>query len=156
MAKQANFIIRLFPAMEVKNYRYYFVGQLISQIGTWLQIVAQGWLVLQLTHSALLIGLVAATATLPSLLFSLFGGVIVDRFDKKMTIVATQTASMILALLLGVLTVLKIINVWEIMIISFLLGTVNAVDMPARQAFVSEMVENDKSPICNCSKCRYF
>lgn len=139
-----NKILVLFPAFESKNYRYYFVGQLISQIGTWLQIVAQGWLVLQLTHSALLIGLVAATATLPSLLFSLFGGVIVDRFDKKMTIVATQTASMILAFILGILTFLKIINLWEILSISFLLGTVNAVDMPARQAFVSEMVEKDK------------
>ena len=127
-----NKLLSLFPAFGEKNYRYYFVGQLISQIGTWLQIVAQGWLVLQLTHSALLIGLVAAAATLPSLLFSLFGGVIVDRFDKKMTIVATQTASMILALVLGVLTVLNIITVWEIVVISFLLGTVNAVDMPAR------------------------
>ena len=142
--KEPNSLLRLFPAMGSSNYRYYFVGQLISQIGTWLQIVAQGWLVLQLTNSALLIGLVAAAATLPSLLFSLFGGVIVDRFDKKMTIVATQTASMILALLLGMPTVLKIINVWEIMIISFLLGIVNAVDMPARQAFVSEMVHKDK------------
>ena len=141
-----NKLLSLFPAFGEKNYRYYFVGQLISQIGTWLQIVAQGWLVLQLTHSALLIGLVAAAATLPSLLFSLFGGVIVDRFDKKMTIVATQTASMILALVLGVLTVLNIITVWEIVVISFLLGTVNAVDMPARQAFVSEMVKADKVP----------
>ncbi len=141
-----NKLLSLFPAFGEKNYRYYFVGQLISQIGTWLQIVAQGWLVLQLTNSALLIGFVAAAATLPSLLFSLFGGVIVDRFDKKMTIVATQTASMVLALLLGVLTILHVITVWEIMLISFLLGVVNAVDMPARQAFVSEMVPQDKVP----------
>ncbi len=139
-------LLSLFPAFGERNYRYYFLGQLISQIGTWLQIVAQGWLVLQLTNSAFLIGLVAAAATLPSLLFSLFGGVIVDRFDKKMTIVATQTASMVLAFLLGVLTVLRIVNVWEIMCISFLLGIVNAVDMPARQAFVSEMVPPGKVP----------
>ncbi len=139
-------LLSLFPAFGERNYRYYFLGQLISQIGTWLQIVAQGWLVLQLTNSAFLIGLVAAAATLPSLLFSLFGGVIVDRFDKKMTIVATQTASMVLALLLGVLTVFRIVNVWEIMLISFLLGIVNAVDMPARQAFVSEMVPPGKVP----------
>ncbi len=139
-----NSLLKLFPAFESKNYRYYFVGQLISQIGTWLQIVAQGWLVLQLTKSPLSIGLVAASATLPSLLFSLFGGVIVDRFNKKYLIVVTQSASMILALLLGILTVLKIINVAEIMLLAFLLGMVNAIDMPARQAFVSEMVEQDK------------
>lgn len=132
--------------MGVRNYQYYFVGQLISQIGTWLQIVAQGWLVLQLTKSPMLIGLVAAAATLPSLLFSLFGGVIVDRFDKKMLIVFTQTASMVLALILGILTILNVINVWEIILLAFLLGVVGSVDMPARQAFVSEMVENDKVP----------
>lgn len=142
--QQTNRLLALFPAFAIKNYQYYFIGQLISQIGTWLQIVAQGWLVLQLTRSAFLIGFVAAAATLPSLLFSLFGGVIVDRFDKKRLIIATQTASMILAFTLGILTVLKIINVWEIMILAFLLGVVNSIDMPARQAFVSEMVEPDK------------
>lgn len=146
MAKNKNFLLRIFPAMEVKNYRYYFVGQLISQIGTWLQIVAQGWLVLQLTKSPFLIGLVAAAATLPSLLFSLFGGVLVDRFDKKKLIIITQASSMVLATILGAMTILGTINVWQIIVLSFLLGVVNAVDMPARQAFVSEMVEKDKVP----------
>lgn len=139
-----NKLLILFPAFGVRNYRYYFVGQLISQIGTWLQIVAQGWLVLQLTNSAFLLGLVAAAATLPSLLFSLFGGVIVDRFDKKKLIIATQVASMILAFALGLLAILNVITVWEIILLAFLLGVVGAVDMPARQAFVSEMVEPEK------------
>lgn len=129
-----------FPALRNKNYRLYFMGQLVSLIGTWLQIVAQGWLVLELTNSVLLIGLVAAVSTLPTLLFSLFGGVIVDRFNKQKIIIFTQSASMILALILGLLTVFKIINVWQIMTLAFLLGVVNAVDMPARQAFVVEMV----------------
>lgn len=139
-----NPVIKIFPAMSSRNYQYYFVGQLISQIGTWLQIVAQGWLVLQLSHSALQVGLVAACATLPSFLFSLFGGVIVDRFNKKYLIVITQTLSMVLALILGVLAVTNVISVWHIAILAFALGVVGAVDMPARQAFVSEMVESDK------------
>ncbi len=139
-----NKLLTLFPAFESKNYTYYFVGQLISQIGTWLQIVAQGWLVLTLTKSPLLIGVVAASGTLPSLLFSLFGGVIVDRFDKKKLIALTQFLSMILAFTLGILVVTNLITVWQIIVLSFLLGVVNSVDMPARQAFVSEMVESDK------------
>lgn len=135
---------KIFPALSVRNYQYYFIGQLISQIGTWLQIVAQGWLVLQLTNSAFMIGLVAAAATLPSFFFALIGGVIVDRFNKKYLIVVTQTLSMVLALALGILVVLKIITVWEIIVLSFMLGIVSAVDSPARQAFVVEMVEEDK------------
>lgn len=139
-----NRLLVLFPAFGSKNYRYYFIGQLISQIGTWLQIVAQGWLVLSLTKSPLLIGVVAASGTLPSLLFSLFGGVIVDRVNKKNLIAATQVGSMILALILGGLVIMNVITVWQIIVLSFLLGTINAIDMPARQAFVSEMVESEK------------
>lgn len=133
-------IMAAFPAFESRNYRLYFSGQLISLIGTWLQIVAEGWLVLQLTNSPLLIGLVTALATLPSLLFSLFGGVIVDKFPKKKILLFTQYASMILALLYGSLTVLHFITIYEIMTLAFLLGIVNALDIPARQAFVVDLV----------------
>ena len=134
---------RSFPALQSKNYRIYFLGQFVSVVGTWLQIVAQGWLVLQLTNSAFLIGLVAALATMPSLLFSLFGGVIVDRFEKKKILYFTQAANMILALTLGMLTVLSLVNVPIICIAAFLMGTVNAVDAPARQAFVSDLVSRE-------------
>lgn len=144
MEKNQNKLLALFPAMGVRNYQYYFVGQLISQVGTWLQIVSEGWLVLQLTNSAFLIGVVAACATVPSLLFSLFGGVIVDRFNRKYLIIATQASSMVLALSLGFLTLFHLINVWEIALFAFLLGVVNSVDMPARQAFVYEMVGKEK------------
>lgn len=144
MEKNQNKLLTLFPAMGSRNYQYYFTGQLISQIGTWLQIVSEGWLVLQLTNSAFMIGLVAACATLPSLLFSLFGGVIVDRFNRKYLIILTQSCSMILALSLGFLTLFHLINVWEIALFAFLLGVVNSVDMPARQAFVYEMVGKEK------------
>jgi len=140
----SNKLLSLFPAFEAKNYRYYFTGQLISQIGTWLQIVSEGWLVLQLTNSAFMIGLVAACATVPSLLFSLFGGLIVDRFDKKKLIIVTQSCSMVFALCLATLTFLHVITVWQIALFAFLLGVVNSVDMPARQAFINEMVEKDK------------
>ncbi|RJQ36904.1 MFS transporter [Candidatus Microgenomates bacterium] len=129
-----------FPALKHKNYRYYFLGQLVSLIGTWLQMVAQGWLVLELTHSAFMLGLVSALGLLPTLFFSLFGGVIVDRFPKKKILIFTQTLFMVLAFILGVLTVLKVINVTEIVILAFLLGIITALDMPARQAFAVEMV----------------
>lgn len=136
--------LKAFPALENKNYRIYFFGQLISVTGTWLQIVAEGWLVLQLTNSAFLIGLVAALATTPALLFSLFGGVIVDRFPKKKILFITQSCAMFFALLLGTLVLLNLVTVPIICIIAFLLGTVNSVDAPARQAFVSELVTKDE------------
>ena len=133
-----------FPALQSRNYRIYFFGQAFSLIGTWLQIVAQGWLVLQLTSSPFLIGLVAAMATVPSLLFSLFGGVVVDRFSKKKILYATQSSNMVLALLLGILTNMELATVPVIGTIAFLMGTVNAVDAPARQALVPELVGNER------------
>lgn len=137
-------IYNAFPAFESDNYRKYFSGQLISMIGTWMQIVAQSWLVLQLTDSVFLIGLVMALSTLPTLLFTLFGGVIVDRFPKRDILFLTQVAAMALALLLGLLTIFNWITIWEICVIAFLLGTVNAIDAPARQAFVSELVNKEQ------------
>lgn len=134
-------ILTLFPAFKNRNYRLYFIGQLVSLIGTWLQIVAESWLVLTLTNSAFLIGLVAACATLPTLFLSLFGGVIVDRFSKKKILLVTQTASMVLAFIYGMLTVFHLINIWEIAGLAFLLGIVTSLDSPARQAFTVELVD---------------
>lgn len=138
--------LQAFPALENKNYRIYFFGQLISVIGTWLQIVAEGWLVLHLTNSPFLIGLVAACATVPSLLLSLFGGVLVDRFSKKRILFFTQSVSMVLALIFGILTILELATVPVICTLAFLLGTVIAVDAPARQAFISDMGTKDQLP----------
>lgn len=135
-----------FPALQNKNYKAYFSGQMVSLIGTWLQIVSQGWLVLQLTNSALQIGIIAALSTLPSLFLTLFGGVIVDQFPKRKILLATQTASMILAFTLGILTLSGLITVWMIGITAFLLGIVTAIDSPARQAFVSEIVTKEQLP----------
>jgi MFS family permease len=133
-----------FPAFQSRNYTYYFYGQFISLIGTWLQIVAQGWLVLQLTNSAFMIGLVTAMSTLPSLLFTLGGGVIADRFPKRKILMYTQFTAMALALLFGVLTLLNLVDVWLISIFAFALGTVNAIDAPTRQSFVAELVNREQ------------
>ena len=139
-----NKVFNAFPAFQSYNYKLYFFGQLVSMIGTWMQIVAQSWLVLQLTDSVFLIGLVMALSTLPTLLFTLFGGVIVDRFPKKEILFFTQICSLCLAFLLGILTIFDWITIWEICVIAFFLGTVNAIDAPARQAFVSELVNKDQ------------
>jgi MFS family permease len=139
-------MVHAFPAFQSTNYKLYFTGQLVSMIGTWMQIVAQSWLVLQLTDSVFLIGLVMALSTLPTLFFTLFGGVLVDRFPKKDILFFTQICAMSLAFLLGVLTIFGWITIWEIGVIAFLLGTVNAIDAPARQAFVSELVNKEQLP----------
>lgn len=136
--------VSLFPALESKNYRLYIFGQFISVIGTWLQIVSQGWLVLHLSNSPIVIGIIAALSTLPTLLFSLFGGVIVDRFEKKKVLFVTQFTNMILALTLSALTLLDIVTIPFIGIIAFLMGTVNAVDAPARQSIISALVNKDQ------------
>jgi len=141
-----NQLAKAFPALQNKNYKAYFSGQLISLIGTWLQIVSQGWLVLQLTNSALQVGIIAALSTLPSLFLTLFGGVIVDQFSKRKIILFTQTAAMVLAFTLGMLTLTGVVTVWMIGICAYLLGVVNAIDSPARQAFVSEIVTKEQLP----------
>lgn len=137
-------ITTAFPAFSSRNYNLYFIGQLISLTGTWLQIVSQGWLVLKITNSAFQIGLIAALGTVPTLLFTLLGGVIVDLFPKRKILLFTQVTAMLLAFLLGTLTLLNVVTVWQIGIIAFCLGTVNSIDAPARQAFVSEMVNKEQ------------
>lgn len=131
---------RQFTAFRHRNYRLFFSGQLISLTGTWLQQVAQGWLVLKLTNSALLLGIVGAISSLPILFFSLWAGLIADRFNKRSILVITQTGAMTLAFALAILTHLNIVTVYHVIIIGFLLGVVNAFDAPTRQSFVVEMV----------------
>lgn len=137
---------KIFPALNHENYRFYFQGQMISLTGSWMQIVAQGWLVYQLTKSAYMVGLVSALQHLPILFFGIFGGVIVDRLDKQKLIIYTQAASLFLALVLGVLTLTGLINVWLVAVFAFLLGLVNAIDTPARQSLMIEMVGKEHMP----------
>ncbi len=130
----------MFRALRHRNYRLFFVGQLLSLTGTWMQSVAQGWLVLRLSDSPALLGLVAAAASLPVLLFSLPAGTLVDRVSKHRLLITTQLIAMLLAAILAVLTLSGLVQVWHVIALAALLGTVNAVDGPARQAFTVEMV----------------
>ncbi|HET6516027.1 MAG TPA: MFS transporter, partial [Thermodesulfovibrionales bacterium] len=133
-----------FSALYVRDFRIFWIGQAISFSGTWMQSVAQGWLVYSLTKSPFYLGIVAAASSMPVLFLTLIGGVVADRVPKRNLLIITQMLSMIPALLLGMLTDLKIITVGEITALAFFLGTVNAFDVPARQSFLSEMVQKGR------------
>jgi MFS family permease len=132
-----------FAALAVPNYRRYFAGQSISLIGTWMQMTAQAWLVLSLTHSSATLGLIVALQTLPVLLLAPYGGVIADRMDKRRLMIMLQSAMGLQALALGILTVTGAVTVWEIGVLAALLGLNNAFENPARQSFMLEMVGGD-------------
>lgn len=144
--RQRDFWSRLprgLAAFRYRNYRLFWFGQLISVTGTWMQSLAQSWLVLSLTTSAFLLGLVSVFQFAPVLAIGLFAGVLVDRVRKRNLLVVTQALSGLLAGLLAVLTWTDRIELWMVYAIAFCLGTVNAFDMPTRQAFVVEMVGKD-------------
>jgi MFS family permease len=127
-------------ALRHRNYRLFFGGQLISLTGTWMQSVAQSWLVYRLTGSAALLGLVGFAGQIPVFLLAPVGGAVADARGRHPILVATQTASMLLAFALAGLTIVGRVQVWHIFVIAALLGVVNAFDIPARQAFVADMV----------------
>ena len=136
-----------FSAMRHRNFQLYFGGQLISNIGTWMQIIAQGWVVYQIGHSELTLGLVAFASAIPNLLISPWGGVVVDRVSRRNLLILTQAGAMLLALALAALTFTNVVREWHVIVLAALLGVVNAFDAPARQAFVPEMV--GKSDLSN-------
>ena len=127
-------------AFRHRNYQLFFGGQLVSLVGTWMQQVAQAWLVLELTGDALWLGVVAAAQFVPVLIFGLFGGVLADTLPKRQTLFVTQAAMMTLAVILAVLTLTGVVEVWMIVVLALLLGCANAIDMPVRQSFVVEIV----------------
>jgi MFS family permease len=131
---------RTFSALAIPNYRRYFFGQGTSLIGTWMQSVAQSWLVFTLTHSATAIGFVIALQTLPVLLLGAYGGVIADRVDKRRLMIVLQALMGLQALVLGVLVVTGAATFWEICVLAVVLGLNNCFENPTRQAFVLEMV----------------
>ena len=135
---------RVFAALAVPNFRLYFAGQAVSLVGTWMQVVAQSWLVLQLTNSGVLLGLVAAAQFLPVLLLGPYGGLVADRVGKRGLLLGTQSALGLLALLLGLLTVTHAVRLWMVFVLAAAMGTVNSVDQPARQSFVPELVGRDR------------
>jgi len=131
---------RSLGAFRHRNYQLFFVGQLISLIGTWMQTVAEAWLVLTLSNDPLALGLVSVARFVPVMALGLFGGVIADNLPKRNTLIGTQLAQMILAFISTALVVTGVVQVWHIMVLAFLLGCANAIDMPTRQSFVVEMV----------------
>jgi MFS family permease len=135
-----------FRSLAVRNYRLYFAAAVISNIGTWMQRVAQDWLVLQLTGSASALGVTVALQFLPFLLFGPWGGLVADRYAKRRLLAITQSSMGALALTLGVLDVTGLVQTWHVYVLAFLLGTATAFDNPARQTFVSELVGSERLP----------
>jgi MFS family permease len=132
-----------FHPLTEKNFAALWAGAFLSNIGFWIQNVAQGWQVLQLTNSALLLGLVTFIGTVPSLLFSLFGGVIADKFDRRRLLVISQSVYMCTALLPGILTTLGVIQVWHIVLVALINGIFSSFSFPAWQTFITDLVQDD-------------
>ncbi|MGA2837128.1 MAG: MFS transporter [Acidimicrobiales bacterium] len=135
-----------FSSLRIRNFRLYFIAQLISVSGTWMQSVAQAWLVLHLTNSGVALGIVVGLQFLPMLLFGPFGGLVADRVSKRRLLYATQSSAGFLALVLGILVVTDTVELWQIYVLASLLGVVNLFDNPARQTFMIEMVGRDDLP----------
>ncbi|MBE2228128.1 MAG: MFS transporter, partial [Ignavibacteria bacterium] len=138
---------RTFTALKYPNYRLWFWGQMVSMLGTWMQITAQGFLIYDITRSPAYLGYVGFASGIPTWVFMLYGGVIADRFSKRKVLVITQTIMMLLAAILAILTFLKLVQPWHIILLAFLLGTANAFDAPSRISFVNELV--DKPDLTN-------
>lgn len=139
---------RTFRAFKSRNYRLFFTGQSVSLIGTWMQKTAVSWVIYTLTHSTFMLGLTLFASLFPAFLFSLIGGVVSDRYNRYKVLLTTQVASLIQAVLLAILILLKHYDVWEILTLSVILGIINAFDVPARQSLIFEMVK-DKEDLPN-------
>jgi len=138
---------RIFSSLRIRNYRLYAAGQVISNTGTWMQRVAQDWLVLELTHgSGTALGIATGLQFLPLLLFSLWGGAIADRYAKRRILMTTQAIMGGLALILGVLSLTGVVQIWHVYVLAFALGLVTVVDNPTRQTFAVEMVGRADMP----------
>src|SRR5713226_9537862 len=144
--QQVKGLLRTFVALRHRNYRLFWFGQMISLIGTWMQSIGQAWLVLELTHSAWLVGVVGALQFLPVMLLSLFGGVLADRLPKRKVLLFTQSFAALQATVLWVLLATGEVQLWHVLVLATLLGLTNSLDMPTRQAFVVEMVGREDLP----------
>ncbi|MEU3030106.1 MFS transporter [Streptomyces incarnatus] len=134
----------MFSSLKVRNYRLFFIGQVVSNTGTWMQRIAQDWLVLSLTGSSAAVGITTALQFLPMLLFGLYGGVLVDRLPKRPALLVTQSAMALSGLALAALTLTGQVQVWHVYLAAFFVGLATVVDNPARQSFVAEMVGPDQ------------
>ncbi len=129
-----------FQAMRHRNFRLWFFGQLTSLVGTWMQTIAQNWLVYELTGSAADLGLVNFIGAVPMVLLTLYAGAIADRFEKRLVVFWCQVAMMLLAFILALLCWAGVVRFWHVLLLAFLLGAAMAIDTPARQAFAVELV----------------
>ncbi|MCL6524383.1 MAG: MFS transporter [Thermoflavifilum sp.] len=136
-------------ALRYRNYRLFLIGQLFSLIGTWIQRMAMMWLAYQLTHSAVWLGIIGFCEQIPIFLVAPFAGVYADRWNKQKALARIESLAMLQALLLGLLTIVHVVNVWHLIGLSIFLGTVNAFEVPVRQSFVVEMVNRDKQALVN-------
>src|SRR5205823_8024079 len=144
--QQVKGLLRTFLALRHRNFRLFWFGQMISLMGTWMQTIGQAWLVLQLTHSAWLLGIVGALQFLPVMLFALFGGVLADKLPKRTVLLFTQSSATLQAFILWILVASGGVQLWHVLVLAALLGLTNSVDMPTRQAFVVEMVGREDVP----------
>src|SRR5579864_5444791 len=135
----AAFMVR---TLRYRNYRLFFAGQIVSLVGTWITTAATGWLVYRLTGSAFLLGVVGFAGQFPAFLLGPFGGIFVDRWNRQRLLVATQTVSMLQSFALAALTLSGRITIPQIVVLSIVQGLVNAFDMPGRQAFLVQLIEN--------------
>ncbi|HOW36456.1 MAG TPA: MFS transporter [Candidatus Omnitrophota bacterium] len=139
--KEISTLNHIFRALHYRNFRLFFFGQGVSLVGTWIQQIAMSWLVYRLTGSAFILGVVSFSSQIPTFLFSPFTGVLADRWNRHRMLLVTQTLSMVQALTLAFLIWQGTIAVWHIIILGFMLGCINSVDIPARQSFLIDMVE---------------
>ena len=143
---QPRALPKTFASLRHRNFKIYLLGQLVSSAGTWMQIVAQGWLVYELSRSEFTLGLVAFAAAIPALLISPWGGVIIDRIPRQRVLLISQFVAMILAFILSLLTLTKTVQVWHIILVSIGVGIFNSFDAPARLAFVFDLVDREDLP----------
>ena len=137
---------QMFSALKYRNFRLYFEGQLISVIGTWIQQIAMGWLAYRLTGSVLILATVYFMEQIPMLLVTPYISVLIDRYNRHTLLIITQVASMIHALTMALLVLTDVVQIWHIMVLGIILGLINALDMPTRQAFYTSIVPRESLP----------
>ena len=140
ISPETGWLIEILRALRHRNFQLFVSGQLISLIGTWMQTIAESWLVYRLTGSPLLLGTAGFVSQFPVFLVAPLGGIAADRFNRQRLVIATQISSMILAAIFATLTLTGVVRVWHIFVLAALLGVVNAFDIPARQSFLVDMV----------------
>lgn len=138
--------VHLFRSLRYRNFRLYYLGQLVSLNGTWMQSVAQSWLVYRLTGSGTMLGLVGAMTLAPSLIFGIYGGWLADHFARRNLLMLAQALAMVQALVLGLLTMLGWVQAWHILLLALLLGLVQAMETPIRHSFISQLVSREDLP----------